>query len=204
MPIGNVFLSWAGQESVRLYTALRTRILVPNGPRPMHTVCSGNLQPKQGLHQRVPVHPLRCGSVILAPVDKALALLAPLELGAALLALLLPARRAPPGRTILHQDLQVVFNARTACPPRLDLNQRPIAFPFAALDLGPTLDEHHAMHALLEQPILNLSPSRKLLACLAMLDLFRNFLDSPNAQNALRARSVARNAPSAPSALKAR
>ncbi len=52
-------------------------------------------------------HALRV--IILVPVDKALALLAPLELGAAVLAprLYLPASHAPPGRTILYQDLQV-------------------------------------------------------------------------------------------------
>ena len=45
----------------------------------------------------------------LPPVDKARALLAPLELGAAALAprLPLPARHVPPGRTILYQDLRV-------------------------------------------------------------------------------------------------
>ena len=68
--IGHLFLSRSSYEAVRLQNALRPRHLVPDRPCPMHPVRSRNFQSKQGLHQRVPVHPLRCGSVLYSQWTK--------------------------------------------------------------------------------------------------------------------------------------
>jgi len=70
VPIEHLFLSRSSYEAVRLHTALRPRHLVPDWPCPMHPVRSRNFQPKQGLHQRVPVHPLRCRSILYSQWTK--------------------------------------------------------------------------------------------------------------------------------------
>ena len=181
--------------------------LQPDSPLVLHAQ-QGLTIPTRALRAG-PSAPLALPASIRVPVDNRPVRHALLELGAAasVPSTPLPASLALPEPTIPTRDPPLrmnAVNARTIYPHRPNLRNWKTASPFAAPDLGPPLDDHHALPVLLERLIPTASPPRFLHAFPAMLVLFHNFPVSPNALSALRARSATQLARSAPSALRAR